>query len=298
VGPFGKAAPLRRTRPISLVGILLTYDSLGQAIILPRDLSRDSIRFRRKLNMNYFVRTVTAPPREFAWAWALERSASEPLRVSIAPELTVEGRTPPDKDELVLWFGVPDASDGQNVFNSLNKNEQARVASFRFETDRWAYAAAHAGLRSLLGATLGCAPHALRFAVCANGKPYLDHKGLCVAVQFSISHTRGCVAVALARSAVGVDVERRRALPDLLAVASMAFAPEGQNALAALSGSEARTRLFYRYWTLGEAFTKATGEGISQDLTSFAFTEKDVPALTRVGAAWGPVGRWRFYCES
>ena len=55
--------------------------------------------------------------------------------------------------------------------------------------------------------------------------------------------------------------------------------------------------LFYRYWTLGEAFIKATGEGITQDLSSFAFTEEAVPALIRVSPGWGPIGRWRFYCE-
>jgi 4'-phosphopantetheinyl transferase len=56
--------------------------------------------------------------------------------------------------------------------------------------------------------------------------------------------------------------------------------------------------MFYRYWTLGEAFIKATGEGITQNLTSFAFTEEGAPALTRVSGGWGPVERWRFYCES
>jgi 4'-phosphopantetheinyl transferase len=249
------------------------------------------------VSIDTFIRTLVAPPREFAWAWALERPASKPLSVHVVPELTVEARMLPSEDELILWFGVPDPRGGPNLVNYLSKNEQVRADSFRFEADRWAFTAAHAGLRALLGSMVRCAPHALRFAVRANGKPYLDHKDRFAAVQFSISHTRGCVAVAVARSAVGVDVERRRAMPDLMAVATTAFAPEGHAALVALSGSAARTELFYRYWTLGEAFIKATGEGIAQDLTSFAFTEQGAPALTRVSAVWGPMGRWRFYCE-
>jgi 4'-phosphopantetheinyl transferase len=83
----------------------------------------------------------------------------------------------------------------------------------------------------------------------------------------------------------------------MMAVSRTAFAPEGHTALLARSGWAARRALFYRYWTLGEAFIKATGEGIAQDLTSFAFTEEGVPALTRVSGDWGPAGRWRFYCE-
>jgi 4'-phosphopantetheinyl transferase len=250
------------------------------------------------VSIDAFIRTLVAPSGEFAWAWALERPASERLSVCVVPNLAIETRKLPSEDELILWFGAPDPRGGPNLINCLSQDEQVRAARFRFEADRQAFAAAHAGLRALLGPMLACAPHTLRFAAGANGKPYLDHKGECAPVQFSISHTRGCVAIAVARCAVGVDVERRRAMPDLMAVARTAFAPEGHAALAALSGQPARTALFYRYWTLGEAFIKATGEGITQDLNSFAFTEEGAPALTRVSTGWGPVGRWRFYCES
>jgi 4'-phosphopantetheinyl transferase len=82
-----------------------------------------------------------------------------------------------------------------------------------------------------------------------------------------------------------------------MAVARTTFAPEAYVNLAARPEGTARTVLFYRYWTLAEAFTKATGEGIAQDLKSFAFTEAGAPALTRVSAAWGPERRWRFYCR-
>ena len=206
-------------------------------------------------------------------------------------------RKPPNEDELVLWFGAPDPRCGPNLFDYLSDDERVRAARFRFEADCSAFAAAHAGLRALLGPMVSCAPHALRFAASVNGKPYLDHTGRCAAVQFSISHTRGCVGIALAGCAVGVDVERRRPIPDLIDVARTAFAREGHAALVARSEWAARAALFYRYWTLGEAFIKATGEGIAQDLTSFAFTEEGAPALTRVSAGWGPVERWRFYCE-
>jgi phosphopantetheinyl transferase len=52
----------------------------------------------------------------------------------------------------------------------------------------------------------------------------------CAKVQFSISHTRGCVAVAVAGRAVGIDVEGRRPIPDLVAVARTAFAPRASSA--------------------------------------------------------------------
>ncbi len=249
------------------------------------------------MSINALVRTVTRPPEEFAWAWTLERPASAPLSVHVVPELTVEPREPPRADELVLWFGVPGARWGADLLDDLSEDERLRVSRFQFAADRWAFAAAHAGLRTLLGSMVACAPRALRFAAAVNGKPRLDHIRRNAAVQFNISHTRGCVAVAVAGCAVGIDVERRRAMPDLMAVAKTAFAAEGHAALTARSTVAARTGLFYRYWTLGEAFIKATGEGIAQGLTSFAFTEDGPAVLTRVSAAWGPAERWRFHCE-
>jgi 4'-phosphopantetheinyl transferase len=251
-----------------------------------------------EVDVEISVRTLVTPPCEFAWAWALERPASERLNVYVVPELGTNTRTLPNEDELVLWFGVPDPVGGLSLFNYLSENERERAARFRFEADRWAFAAAHAGLRALLAPMVSSAPTALRFAVSVKGKPHLDCEGRSAAMQFSISHTRGCVAIAVARSAVGVDVERCRPMQDLMAVARTAFAPEGNAALVARSEWAARTALFYRYWTLGEAFIKATGEGIAQDLTSFAFTAEGAPSLTRVSEGWGPVGRWRFYCVS
>src|SRR5262249_27359718 len=156
----------------------------------------------------------------------------------------------------------------------LSADERARVSKFRFEADRWSFAAAHAGLRVLLGAMVGRAPKLLRFAIGANGKPSLVRDCHGADVQFNISHARGCLAIGIAGCRVGIDVERRRALPDLIGVAQTAFAPEACEALGARSERAARTALFYRYWTLGEAFIKATGEGMAQDLTSFAFTDQ------------------------
>jgi 4'-phosphopantetheinyl transferase len=248
------------------------------------------------VTIDAFIQTLVAPPREFAWAWALERPCFQPLRIYVVSELTREARMLPSEDELILWFGAPDPRSGPSLLNYLSEDERLRAARFRFEADRLVFAAAHAVLRALLGPMVARAPHALRFAAGKNGKPYLAHKDLAATLHFNISHTRGCVAVAVARCAVGVDVERRRAAHDLMAVARTAFALEERTALVARSERAGRTNLFYRYWTLGEAFIKATGEGIGQDLTSFAFTEEGPPALTRVSANWGPLGRWRFYC--
>jgi 4'-phosphopantetheinyl transferase len=249
------------------------------------------------VSIDTLIQTLARPSADYAWASALEHPPSEPLNQRVHPALTVEITAPPRADELILWFGAPGAGDWSDLCDYLSDDERTRASKFHFTADRWSFAAAHAGLRLLLGPMLSCAPHQLRFAVGANGKPGLDHDRHGAAAQFNISHARGCVAIGIAGCPVGIDVEQRRTLPDLMAIARSAFAPEGCDALAARSQQAARSALFYRFWTLGEAFIKATGEGMAQDLAGFAFTDQGAPALIRVSARWGPMQRWRFCCE-
>lgn len=249
------------------------------------------------VGIDTLIRTLARPPAEFAWACALERPASEPLSKRVLSTLTGETNASPRADELVLWFGAPGTGDWSDLHIYLSEDERERASGFRFEVDRWSFTAAHAALRVLLGPMMACAPQALRFAAGAKGKPRLDHDRHGAEVQFNISHTRGCVAIAMAGCPVGVDVEQRRLMPDLMAVARTAFAPEGCDALAGCAGPSQREALFFRYWTLGEAFIKATGEGVAQGLSSFAFTSQGTPLLIRVSADWGPTGRWRFSCN-
>ena len=54
-------------------------------------------------------------------------------------------------------------------------------------------------------------------------------------------------------------------------IANRYFAPEESSIVHAAPPDQAR-HLFFRFWTLKEAFIKATGEGLIRPLDSFAFT--------------------------
>ena len=119
----------------------------------------------------------------------------------------------------------------------------------------------------MLSAALGIRPVDVRIMRDPQGKPHL-----CTDQQvntpgrdlhFNISHTRGLVAVALAGRPVGIDVETPAEILDRDQVARLVFAPESLAALDASTTDDARNALFYRFWTLGEAF-KATGLGLAQ----------------------------------
>jgi phosphopantetheinyl transferase len=74
----------------------------------------------------------------------------------------------------------------------------------------------------------------------------------------SLSHTRGMVAVAVARGrTVGIDVEHHQTR-DFAALADHAFGLQERREVAAF-GLDA----FYRIWTLREATAKMTGDGLA-----------------------------------
>jgi 4'-phosphopantetheinyl transferase len=84
-----------------------------------------------------------------------------------------------------------------------------------------------------------------------------------------MSHTWGFVACAMARDEVGVDVEASDRMTDF-DIADRLFAPEDAQ-LVKSAPPEERACTFFRFWTLKEAFIKATGEGLRRPLDSFSF---------------------------
>jgi 4'-phosphopantetheinyl transferase len=90
-------------------------------------------------------------------------------------------------------------------------------------------------------------------------------------LRFNISHTRGLVARAVTREdELGLDVEVTDR-PTALETTSRYFAADEVHAVLHAE-PEKRRCLFFRFWTLKEAFIKATGEGLNRPLDSFAFS--------------------------
>lgn len=174
----------------------------------------------------------------------------------------------------------------------LDDAERARAARFAFEEDRQAYVAAHGLLRLELSRRVGRAPQDWRFAATKLGKPYLLDGPR--DFRFSLSHTRGMAAVAVAESVeIGVDVEPSDRRAESMKLAQRFFAPEEVALLAAVEG-EARRDLFFAIWTLKEAVVKAMGQGLSRALDSFSVTP-DPPRVTMLdGSAveWS-AAHWR-----
>ena len=148
----------------------------------------------------------------------------------------------------------------------LDTEERGRHAAFLRDADRDSYAAAHIGLRRLLGGYLGLEPDRVPFLretcpTCGgpHGRPAA---GVAGAPHFSLSHSGDLVLFAFAGTPVGADVEKAPSAQFADDVAG-SLHPVERTELAALAGEAERTAAFVRCWTRKEAYLKGTGEGLS-----------------------------------
>jgi 4'-phosphopantetheinyl transferase len=153
----------------------------------------------------------------------------------------------------------------------LDDDERHRAERFFFQRDRDAFISAHALARWMLSSATGAPVTSWRYVQGEFGKPEVAVPVGNTLVRFNISHTNGLVACAVGIGLdLGVDVETADPTIDL-DIAHRYFAPEEAAIVLAALPDQGR-RLFFRFWTLKEAFIKATGEGLNRPLTSFAFT--------------------------
>lgn len=122
----------------------------------------------------------------------------------------------------------------------LSHDERLRAGARRRDAET--VIAVRAALRRVLAAATGTDPRSLAFTTGPRGKP-----GLAGGPEFSVSHTAGLAAIAVAEDPVGVDVERVR--PDHVTPA-----------LAARLGAHPPD--VFAVWTVREACGKATGDGL------------------------------------
>src|SRR5206468_3118518 len=129
------------------------------------------------------------------------------------------------------------------------------------------------------------------------GKPALTRASASEPVRFNLSHSGSLALVAVtAGRDVGVDVERVRPEPNLEQIASRFFSAREAATLHALP-VRLRTKAFFACWTRKEAFVKARGNGLSQQLDEFdvSLAPGEPARLLRTG--WDPkeVTAWSLY---
>lgn len=177
----------------------------------------------------------------------------------------------------------------------LSPDETGRAIRFRVPGDAHGFVAGRVLARIMLADVVEGAPGELRLRTDERGRPHLAGVGPDRVPTFSITHTRGLVACAVAVAGeVGVDAEHTGRSGDMERLARRYFARGELDFLDGLPPQE-RRRGFFVVWTLKEAFLKARGEGISLPLSSFSFDpSRSPPGLTCEAGLEDDPGAWSF----
>jgi len=177
------------------------------------------------------------------------------------------------RDSLKIWLNdIPN----ENYWSLLSDKEQSRAAKFHTEILQQHYIGAHGQLRLLLAEILKTQASSIRFSIGDYGKPYLtDYPDW----DFNLSHSAGKMAVVIGQGGqVGIDIEHCQLRNNLTGLAKRCFANTEFNYWQQLPKSQ-QPNDFYRFWTLKEAFVKASGRGIALGLEQCVFDLNPKPQL-------------------
>jgi 4'-phosphopantetheinyl transferase len=197
--------------------------------------------------------------------------------------------------DVHLWLARPERAAGPDLEDAylalLSPEERAQHARFVFEKRRHEFLVTRTLARTVLSRYGMLRPEDWRFLRSAQGRPSLDPPG---DLDFNLSNGPGLVACAVARVAVGVDLEPQERAGTILSLADRVLSAAERRALSALPEAQRPDRAL-SLWTLKEAYLKARGAGLSLPLQELEFTIEG----PSVSAAFGPAladrpERWSF----
>ena len=177
-------------------------------------------------------------------------------------------------NEIHVWIATSDNVHPRHLIEEylplLNLEELERYQRFHFDHDRHTYLAAHALVRIALSHYAACKPGQWRFMRGEQGKPEIEVTTELSSLRFNLSHTQGMVACIIGLDRVcGIDVECVRPLKDMMGIAEAVFSLAENAYLDRRAADQAD--IFFKLWTLKEAYIKAIGQGLSAPLKEITF---------------------------
>ena len=205
--------------------------------------------------------------------------------------LSVQWKSPPadykiDCNTVHVWriYFQPTLVPDRKLTEAISAEETEKARRFVRDLDRDRYVFAHALLRLILGAYVGCEPQELVFETNEHGKPFLVSQRRDKGIQFNLSHSGdiALIAVALGTS-VGIDVEHIRSIDDAYQIVNSFFSINECQFLNSVHPADFN-EAFFACWSSKEAFLKGIGKGLSYPLDKFSviFADGESESLVRV----------------
>jgi 4'-phosphopantetheinyl transferase len=200
-------------------------------------------------------------------------------------------------DEVQVWTAIvpEDGAYLTGLAGVLDPEERQRAARFSVSLPRRQFIFGRACLRQILGACLQIDPVALVFDRQKHGKPFLSAPAS--VLNFNLAHSGQRIAIVLSRAGeVGVDLELIHPLNDFSLLARRIFSARELAELHSLPEGQ-QLRAFFNGWTRKEAWLKATGEGLIDDLPAIEVNLTPGKAPTFLGLPTGlsSVPRWSIH---
>jgi 4'-phosphopantetheinyl transferase len=187
--------------------------------------------------------------------------SSRPPRAATPLRRNASWSQPPENRPLTpavhIWRETLDVSaiELARLTAFLDPSELERAARYKFAIHRHRFIASRGLLREILAKYLDRPPTGLEFEYLAFGKPVLRNASL----QFNLAHSEQRFILAVADQPIGVDLEIRRPMSDLDALAAQVFSAEELLEWHGLRDAES----FFKLWTRKEALLKGIGLGIA-----------------------------------
>jgi 4'-phosphopantetheinyl transferase len=156
-----------------------------------------------------------------------------------------------------LWFEEPRPAS----LDVLSSAERLRADAFESAAARGEFVASRTWLRTILAGYVGVPAASRELQTGRWGKPQLVGHDL----EFSLSHARGLVLVAVSTEPVGVDIEPHRPGVWDPRATKLVLTPEEMKAVWRAADPD---RAFLTLWTRKEAYAKVSGEGLVDRLTA------------------------------
>ncbi len=182
----------------------------------------------------------------------------------------------PGIPSVELWFADLDqwTSYLGDLHGWLTATEQARADRFHTPQLAQRFIGCRGILRGLLAQTLGIPPETIAFTYNDRGKPQLAPGLASQPLEFNLSHSQNLVLYGFSTQPLGVDLEHLNQDRQGVTIARRFFSPSEVAVLESFGDSpEERShqqQAFLRHWVCKEAYVKATGQGLAQDLRSIA----------------------------
>jgi 4'-phosphopantetheinyl transferase len=199
--------------------------------------------------------------------------------------------------DVHVWYTAPAPSsqdDLDRLALLLSADERHTNSQFMSSERRRDHLVGRALVRTTLSRYASVAAPEWIFTTGRFGRPEIVGPAGAPPLRFSLTHSPGLIAVAVALNiAPGLDVAYLDQRIDVETVARQYFAVAEAADLASCP-AELRRRRFFEYWTLKEAYLKATGLGLSIPLNSFAMTLSEPPTIAFANGDAREAAAWQF----